>query len=199
MSNFKIGDVVVCVDNHNWPHELQLGKQYTISTLHTNSLGQTCKVVGKINWFLVECFELRKENEMQQSTEQKTKIITPSRVADWHKAVGMYFGGVKVKEFKYVATEYEVAVCFISNFSDDTFDGVFYKGGFDREIQLEIPVTTKRIPFDPKRKDAKVFHGEFEVVEWYMFSNNIVAGICKDNPTIVRNCLSNNLEMEIEE
>ena len=200
MSNFKVGDVVVCIDDACTGGFLKKGREYTITKVHDNTDVAVDGICHDFGWIALR-FELRKESKMQQSTEQKTKIIDPSCVEDWHKAVGMYFGGVKVKEFKYVATEYEVAVCFISNFSDDTFNGVFYKGGFDKGIKLEVPITTKRIPFNPELKDVKAFYKETELIEWVQMKSGVVCGIIRHEDGGYTTSLyhPNILEMEVEE
>lgn len=199
MGNFKVGDVVVCVDDRGQEEHLRKGQEYVITYVYDNTYVAVNHVRNNYGWYASR-FELKQqpaEQPVQIPVQQKTKTIRPSCVEDWHKAVGMYFGGVKVKEFKYVATEYEVAVCFISD-----FNGAFFKGGFDSEIKLEIPVTTKRIPFDPERKGAKVFYGEQELLEWVQMKSGVVCGTIKlDNFNDEHTSLyhPNDLKMEIEE
>lgn len=66
-------------------------------------------------------------------------------------------------------------------------------------LALEIPVTTKRIPFNPELKDAKVFttDGNQSVVDWVMFKDGQVA--CQWHNQYMSYYPTNYLEMEIEE
>lgn len=70
------------------------------------------------------------------------------------------------------------------------------------EIELLIPVTTKRIPFNPELKNAKVFYGDTELIEWFQAKTGVVCGT-----HVVNNFGGedtslyhpNDLKMEIEE
>ncbi len=70
-------------------------------------------------------------------------------------------------------------------------------------LDIVIPVTTKRIPFNPELKDAKVFiEGDMldfnlEIKEWYLFSNGFVALLDYEGCARIKH--PNTLEMEIEE
>jgi len=67
-------------------------------------------------------------------------------------------------------------------------------------LALEIPVTTKRIPFNPELKDAKVFtksHNRL-VKEWHMFSTGVVATLCETDIVVTKHDCGE-LEMEVEE
>jgi len=66
-------------------------------------------------------------------------------------------------------------------------------------FELEIPVTTKRIPFDASRKDANVFNKQGNPVkEWYVFSNGVVAVLPVAGDFLSAQA-QDDLEMEIEE
>lgn len=66
-------------------------------------------------------------------------------------------------------------------------------------LALEIPITTKRIPFDPELKDAKVFTTDSNqsVVDWAMFKDGQVA--CQWPNQYMGYYPTNYLEMEVEE
>lgn len=70
-------------------------------------------------------------------------------------------------------------------------------------LDIEIPVTTKRIPFNPELKDAKVFYGNTELIEWVKMSSDVVCGVheqlspFKSLETALYH--PNHLEMEIDE
>lgn len=70
-------------------------------------------------------------------------------------------------------------------------------------LALEIPITTKRIPFNPELKDAKVFYEKTELIEWVRMSSDVVCGVheqlspFKSLETALYH--PNHLEMEIDE
>lgn len=69
-------------------------------------------------------------------------------------------------------------------------------------LELLLPVTTKRIPFNPELKDAKVFYGETEMTEWFRAKTGVVCGTHTVNnfgggDTSLYH--QNDLHMEIEE
>lgn len=68
-----------------------------------------------------------------------------------------------------------------------------------RSLQLEIPVTTKRVPFNPELKDAKVFTtlDNQQIVDWVMFKDGQVA--CQWPNAYMGYYPTRFLEMEIEE
>lgn len=70
---------------------------------------------------------------------------------------------------------------------------------YSHHLFLEIPITTKRIPFNPELKDAKVFlkYNNVPVDEWHWFSNNIVAVLTTGKRIDAK--FPPELEMEIEE
>lgn len=78
----------------------------------------------------------------------------------------------------------------------------FIEGDFPK-MAIEIPVTTKRIPFNPELKDAKVFYGKTELIEWVRMGSDVVCGVheqlspFKSLETALYH--PNHLEMEIDE
>ncbi len=70
-------------------------------------------------------------------------------------------------------------------------------------LDLVIPITTKRIPFNPELKDAKVVcrHTSDELLEWVYMMSGVVCGVIKHEGGGYTTKLyhPNTLEMEIEE
>ena len=73
---------------------------------------------------------------------------------------------------------------------------------YSHHLFLEIPITTKRIPFNPELKDAKVFYGGVELIEWVQMKSGVVCGSYDSDgfAGVITNLYHpNDLEMEIEE
>ena len=69
-------------------------------------------------------------------------------------------------------------------------------------LAIEIPVTTKRIPFNPELKMAKAFYGKTELTEWVQMTSGVVCGSydTKGFDGITTSLYHpNDLQMEIEE
>ena len=150
-----------------------------------------------------EHFELYKEEkDMTQQTQQKTKRVPFSKEV-W----------LKHKNAKVIWTPTEAEILYFDKWGgcDYDFIGVykapgaeyaastFVEGDFPN-MALEIPITTKRIPFNPELKDVKVFieRGNCPVKEWYVFSNGVVAVLPETSSYLTAKDQSE-LEMEIEE
>lgn len=148
-----------------------------------------------------EHFELYKEaNEgvMTQQTQQKTKRV-PFTHELWEKykdkdVVVTTLNGRVLEQF----------TCF--NLRDvRVYAGVYTEVAplvgnyYSHHLFLEIPVTSKRIPFNPELKDAKVFTTDSNqsVVDWVMFKDGRVA--CQWPNQYMGYYPTNLLEMEIEE
>lgn len=141
----------------------------------------------------------KEEKDMTQQTQQKTK-----RVPFTHE---LWESGNKTANVYYLATQRQLCglVCFEQVNNPYKYAGYakyndcIYVCSED-EMSLEIPVTTKRIPFNPELKDAKVFikRGNCLVKEWHLFSNEAVAVLPKSSRLLSAKDKSE-LEMEIEE
>lgn len=73
---------------------------------------------------------------------------------------------------------------------------------YSHHLFLEIPITTKRIPFNPELKDAKVFYGGVELIEWVQMKSGVVCGSYDSDgfAGVITNLYHpNDLQMEIEE
>lgn len=152
-----------------------------------------------------EHFELYKEPEekdMAQQTQQKTKRIrfTHELWEKWKDKGGkvIYANGPHtIKDmvcFSNATTTYRYA-----GYCEER-DCVYVCEGDD--FSLEIPVTTKRIPFNPELKDAKVFYGDTELIEWVQMNSGVVCGSYDTNgiDVVITNLYHpNDLQMEIEE
>lgn len=94
MSNFKVGDIVVCVNNHMRYEELQLRKQYTVSMVQSDALGQTCRVLGSDIWFIAERFEL-----IQQPVSAQQKLDQLKKYFESGNDVPVQQATIKAKDF----------------------------------------------------------------------------------------------------
>lgn len=122
----------------------------------------------------------KEEKDMTQQTQQKTKIVpfTHELWGKWKDNGGkvIYARGPHIIKdmvcFDNAVTTYRYAgYC-------EELDMVYVCEGDD--LSLEIPVTTKRIPFNPELKDdkvfVKVFYGDTEMVEWVQMKSGVVCG-----------------------
>lgn len=152
-----------------------------------------------------EHFEIYKESEekdMTQQTQQKTKRVpfTHELWEKWKDKGGkvIYANGPHtIKDmvcFSNATTTYRYAgYC-------EGRDCVYVCEGDD--FSLEIPVTSKRIPFNPELKDAKVFYGDTELIEWVQMNSGVVCGSYDTGGIdgVITNLYHPNyLQMEIEE
>jgi hypothetical protein len=151
-----------------------------------------------------EHFELYKEaNEdvMNKQTQQKTK-----RIHFTHK---LWEKWKDVAKIIYIPSGGEVLgfACFPE--ADSRFcyayltrSGTAPAFGSGESFWLEIPVTAKRIPFNPELKDAKVFYGDTELIEWVQMNSGVVCGSYDTggiDGVITNLYRPNDLQMEIEE
>lgn len=72
-----------------------------------------------------------------------------------------------------------------------------------KNMIIHAPVTTKRIPFNPELKDAKVFYGNTELIDWHQMKSGVVCGTRELNDGFNGQDTNlyhpNDLTMEIEE
>jgi len=147
-------------------------------------------------------FELYKEEkDMTQQTQQKTKRV-PFTHELWekHKDVAKIIyipSGGEVLGFAYFPqADSRFRYAFL------TRTGTAPTFGSGEYFYLEIPVTTKRIPFNPELKDAKLFYGDTEMVEWVQMKSGVVCGSYDAGgfAGVITNLYHpNDLQMEIEE
>jgi hypothetical protein len=212
---FKVGDKVK-VKSHilrTWP------------SIFSKYLPVECAIITRIvnNHVLTdvdndpahfEHFELYKEpcnnpeETMNQQTQQKTKRV-PFSEESW----------LKHKNAKVIWTPTETEILYFDKWGGYDFIGVYKPPGADYtattfmdadfpNMALEIPVTTKRIPFNPELKDAKVVckHTSDEFVQWVQLVSGVVCGVIRHESEIGLGAgfttelyHPNALEMEIEE
>lgn len=149
-----------------------------------------------------EHFELYKEPEetMNQQTQQKTNRVrfTHELWEKWKDKGGKVIyvpTGEQVMQLAYFPeADHRYRYVYL------TTPGTVTSMGTCDPLDIEIPVTTKRIPFNPELKDAKVFieRGDCPVKEWYVFSNGVVAVLPETSSYLTAKDQSE-LEMEIEE
>jgi len=172
---FKVGDLVeLKSDDYGFLARggFKLNYPYTVKEVDTETDRLYVEeTLGCLHYTHYTHFEFYKDPEKQS---MKTKRIPFSEESyEKYKDVA-----------KVIATKLEIVDCYV--FSTGVV-GVLYKmpnGDVSNVIlpinqhllELEIPVTTKRIPFDASRKDAKVFNKQGNPVkEWHVFSNGVVA------------------------
>lgn len=145
-------------------------------------------------------YELYKEEkDMNQQEQQKTKRI-PFTHELWEKwkdkgVVVTTMNGKVLEQFTYF------------NLPDTRIYAGVYDGlvgnYYPHHLLLEIPVTTKRIPFNPELKEkAKVFYGKVELTEWVQMKSGVVCGSHDSGSFagVITNLYHpNDLKMEIEE
>lgn len=145
----------------------------------------------------------KEEKDMAQQAQQKTKRVAFTREM-WEKWRDK--GGKVI--YTPTATEVLQLVHFPKADHRYHYAYLMEPGGIAHvgtaiPLSLEIPVTTKRIPFNPELKDAKVVckHTSDELSEWAHMSSSVVCGVIKHEGGGYTTELyhPNTLEMEIEE
>lgn len=203
MTRFNVGDNVVIPSELDsillQKYGLRPGVVYTVSAF-MNSERDYLLLDGFKPYLHHSYFDFYKEEkEMTQQAQQKTK-----RVPFTHELWEKYKDVAKII---YIPSGGEVLgfACFPQAGSRFRYAYLTLKGtaptfGSGESLYLEIPVTTKRIPFNPELKDAKVFikADNTFVEEWHLFSNGL-AGIVAGNTRYLTAISPIELEMEIEE
>ena len=147
----------------------------------------------------------KEEKDMNQQAHQKTK-----RVPFTHELWEKYKDIAKII---YIPSGGEVLGFAYFPQADSRFryayltrTGTVPTCGSGESFYLEIPITTKRIPFNPELKDAKVlvkvFYGDTEMVEWVQMKSGVVCGSYDAGgfAGVITNLYHpNDLQMEIEE
>lgn len=144
----------------------------------------------------------KEEKAMSQQTQQKTK-----RVPFTHELWEKYKDAAKII---YIPSGGEVIGFAYFPQADSRFRYVYLTragtaptSDSGKSFCLEILVTTRRIPFNPELKDAKVFYEKTEIIEWVRMSSDVVCGVheqlspFKSLETALYH--PNHLEMEIDE
>ena len=144
----------------------------------------------------------KEEKDMNQQAHQKTK-----RVPFTHELWEKYKDIAKII---YIPSGGEVLGFAYFPQADSRFryayltrTGTAPTCGSGESFYLEIPITTRRIPFNPELKDAKVFYDKTELIEWVRMSSDVVCGVheqlspFKSLETALYH--PNHLEMEIDE
>lgn len=216
MTKFKLNDKVICITNFGVSNWLEQGQEYTVTRIYSNGDIAVNGIKNNLGWY-AHRFELKQENQqkilqdkpsyaveekdMTQQTQQKTKVVpfTHELWEGWKDKGGKViygYGPHIIKDmvcFDNAVTTYRYAgYC-------EELDMIYVCEGND--LSLEIPVTTKRVPFNPELKDAKAFYGEVELTEWVQMKSGVVCGIIKHEDGGYTTSLyhPNILEMEVEE
>lgn len=205
MARFEIGDKVTVKQSALEYGFLQkrgfdADKVYTVSGLYSERDYLWFEEIKQAAHY--SYFELYKEPEEQTMKQPKTKRI-PFTHEMWEKYKD-------VAKIIYIPSDGEVLGFAYFHEADSRFryayltrSGTAPTFGSGECFWLEIPVTTKRIPFNPELKDAKVFYGDTELIEWVYMSSNFVCGVheqvspFKSLETALYH--PNHLEMEIED
>lgn len=176
MNTFKIGDTVKLLkSSYDFsPFAWRMYDGYVYSTV-THVVGDQIVTTEDSKPTHYSHFELYKEPSEDVMKQQKTKRVPFSKAA-WEK-------------YKGVATPYYNETSVVSQLT--YFEGsttAFTLAGtvagqlsrfYGSEIELEIPITTKRIPFNPELKGTKVFYGTIELIEWFHLRTGLVCGTHK--------------------
>ncbi len=205
---FRIGDKVKVKSNvlRTWPRAFKnfLHVKYAVVTKLDSVYVFTDVDSDPTNF---EHFELYKEPEVdvmtKPDTQQKTKRVRFTHEL-WEKWKDK--GGKVI----YVPTDKQVMQIVYFPEADHryryvylTTPGTVTSMGTCDPLDIEIPVTTKRIPFNPELKDAKVVckHTSDKLSEWVYMTSSVVCGVINrgDGGFTTELYHPNYLEMEIEE
>lgn len=205
MNTFKIGDTVKLLkSSYDFsPFAWRMYDGYVYSTV-THVVGDQIVTTEDSKPTHYSHFELYKEpseDVMNKQTQQKTKRV-PFSVAAW----------TKYKDVAKVYLDGKLCDAFLPMLNYQNDQGyALYKLSFSGHVEyysvwgfeLEIPITTKRVPFNPELKGAKVFYGKTELIEWRCMSSGVVCGVHEHESPFksLETALyhPNHLEMEIDE
>ncbi len=156
---------------------------------------------GCLHYTHLALYKEANEDVMTQQTQQKTKRIhfTHKLWEKWKDVAKIIYipSGGEVLRFAYFP-EADSRFCYAYL----TRSGTAPAFGSGESFWLEIPVTAKRIPFNPELKDAKVFYGDTELIEWLQMNSGVVCGSYDTGGIdgVITNLYHpNDLQMEIEE
>lgn len=156
---------------------------------------------GCLHYTHLKLYKEANEDVMNKQTQQKTKRIhfTHKLWEKWKDVAKIIYipSGGEVLRFAYFP---EADSRF--RYAYLTRSGTAPAFGSGESFWLEIPVTAKRIPFNPELKDAKVFYGDTELIEWVQMNSGVVCGSYDTGGIdgVITNLYHpNDLQMEIEE
>lgn len=204
---FKVGDKVKIKEDHYGILSragFRLNTIYTVKQVDEETDRLYLKeTLGCLHYTHFEFY--KEEKDMNQQVHQKTK-----RVPFTHELWEKYKDIAKII---YIPSGGEVLGFAYFPQADSRFryayltrTGTAPTFGSGESFYLEIPITTKRIPFNPELKDAKVlvkvFYGDTEMVEWVQMKSGVVCGSYDAGgfAGVITNLYHpNDLQMEIEE
>ena len=142
----------------------------------------------------------KEEKAMSQQTQQKTKRVPFThelweKYKDVAKIIYIHSGGEVLGFAYFPQADSRFRYVYL------TRAGTAPTSDSGKSFYLEIPVTTKRIPFNPELKDAKVFYGKIELTEWFQAKTGVICGTHTigfggEDTSLYH---PNHLEMEIDE
>ena len=204
---FKVGDKVKIKED---PYGILSRAGFRLNTIYTvKQVDEETdrlylkETLGCLHYTHFEFY--KEEKDMNQQAHQKTK-----RVPFTHELWEKYKDIAKII---YIPSGGEVLGFAYFPQADSRFryayltrTGTAPTCGSGESFYLEIPITTKRIPFNPELKDAKVlvkvFYGDTEMVEWVQMKSGVVCGSYDAGgfAGVITNLYHpNDLQMEIEE
>ncbi len=205
MIPFKVGDKVkIKEDLYGFLGRagFKLNTIYTVGEVNRETYRISVKeTLGCLHYTHFDFY--KEEKDMTQQTQQKTKRV-PFTHELWEKW--------KDKGGKMIYTPTGMQVLQLAAYFPEadhryryvflTCPGTLVKARDLDDLALEIPVTSKRIPFNPELKDAKVFYGDTELIEWVQMNSGVVCGSYDTggiDGVITNLYRPNDLQMEIEE
>ena len=150
MNQFKVGEKVVCINAEGVLMWLTVGQEYTITYLHDDGYVAVDNIINNFGW-CPSRFKLKEENHTMTS-QQKTKRVpfTHELWEKWKERGGKVFHrltGREVLQFAYFSeADHRYRCAYL------TCPGALVRAGDIDQLELLIPVTTKRIPFNPELK-----------------------------------------------
>lgn len=202
---FKVGDKVKIKED---PYGILARAGFKLNTIYTVIQVEFDRLylketLGYLHYTHLDFYKEEKDMTPQttQQTQQKTK-----RVPFTHELWEKYKDIAKII---YIPSGGEVLGFAYFPQADSRFryayltrTGAVPTCGSGESFYLEIPITTKRIPFNPELKDAKVFYGGVELIEWVQMKSGVVCGSYDSDgfAGVITNLYHpNDLQMEIEE
>lgn len=189
---FKVGDsVTVRTVTNLLKHHYDSAEMYTvlyISPYYKDFVFLEGKLFA-IHYTLLEYYKEPATKE-QEKQPMKTKRIPFSEEAyNKYKDVAKVIWTPSNAEILYFSKWYNQSAVFIGVYKApyEEYTATTFSVEDTASMSMEIPVTTKRIPFDASRKDAKVLLAHTttstrtELVEWVQMEKSIVvAGVTED-------------------
>lgn len=208
MNTFKIGDWVVLTDKAwslaNWEADgFEEGKPEEVTDVSSSNV-TVRRGVSRL-CILKEHVQLAKNPPAGKETKYKVIPFSAEAWKTWKgdERVKVFHHTNPISQFTMFNCDSEYVAAGVYEHLEGYRNLVKIHLSDFQNMKLQIPVTTKRIPFNPELKDAKVMYGDTELIDWHQMKSGVVCGTRELNDGFNGQDTNlyhpNSLTMEIEE